>query len=123
RLGGHKILAVQLVVQLGTGKGVSDGNLNGFDIEFLGEINGTFYRLLGFPGQADDEISMDSDPDLFTVARELTCLLNRRAFFDVLQDLRIAGFVTNDEEPSPGIGHGLQRFIITVDSGRARPAK
>ena len=38
RFGGHKILAVQLVVQLGTGKGVSDGNLNGLTFLFTGSL-------------------------------------------------------------------------------------
>ena len=36
-----------------------DRNLDGFDVQLLGEIDGLAQGLAGFAGQADDEVAVD----------------------------------------------------------------
>ena len=47
------------IVQFRAGHGVSDGNLNGFGIEFLGEIDGLLNGLASFAGQPDDALNIE----------------------------------------------------------------
>ena len=66
---------------------------------------------------------MNPDADLLAILRELPCLLDRRALLDVLQNLRIAGFVSYNEEPRASICHGFQGLVIARHARRARPAE
>ena len=54
-----KPFCLGVVVQLGAGIGVGDGNLNGFDVEFLGEIDGAANGFFRLTGKAEDEIAVN----------------------------------------------------------------
>ena len=81
--------------------GVSQGNLNGFAVEFLGKIDGLFDGFLGFAGKTDDEVAVDFDANFAAVLHEGAAHFDGRALLDVLQNLRIAGFEANDEQAAP----------------------
>src|SRR6266853_1813059 len=99
------------------------GNLNGFAIELFGEVDGVLNGLAGFARQADDEIAVHATADFAAVLHEGASHLNGRAFLNVLQDLRIAGFKAHDEEPCACISHALKGFVIAVNAGRGGPAE
>src|SRR5712672_155209 len=99
------------------------GNLNGFAIELFGEVDRFLNGFAGFARQADDEIAVHANADFAAVLHEGASHLNGRAFLNVLQDLRIAGFKSYDEEPCACIGHALKSFVIAVNAGRGGPAE
>ena len=100
-----------------------DGNLDRLHIQFLSKVQRPLDCFFRFTRQANDEISMNLDPDLLAILRELTRMFDRRAFLDVFQDLRITGFISDNEETRARIGHCLQRFIVAGHARRARPTK
>ncbi len=55
--------------------------------------------------------------------REVTCPLDGGALLDVLQNLRIAGFKADDEQPAARILHSLQRLAIGGDARGAGPCE
>src|SRR5882762_10030479 len=110
-------------VEFSAGHGVSQGNLNGFAIELFGKVDGFLNALAGFAWQADDEIAVHANADFAAVLHEGASHLNGRALFDVLEDLRIAGFKAHDEEPCAGIGHAFEGFVVAVNAGRGGPAE
>src|SRR5204863_2934606 len=123
RFGIHRVVAGELLIEFRTRIGVRDGYLDRLHVEFFGEVECALDRLLGFSGKPDDEISVNPDADLLAILRELPCLLDRRALLDVLQNLRIAGFVSYNEEPRASICHGFQGLVIARHARRARPAE
>ena len=123
RFRGHVIFAGKLRVQLRPGVGVGDGYLNRLDVELLGEIQRSLDGFLGFARQADNEVPVDSNAHLLTIFRELARLLDGGAFLDVLQDLRVARFKSDDEESCSRFGHGFECLVITVHASRAGPAE
>ena len=109
-----------MVVQLGAGHGVSERDLDGFAVEFLGEIDGLLDGFTGFAGQADDEVAVNLDADFVAIFHELAGHLDGSALLDVLEDLRIAGFEADDKEASAAISHGFQRLRTCCGSERCR---
>src|SRR5689334_4943718 len=98
-------------------------NLNGLRINFFSEIDRALDGLLCLARKSDDEITVDSDADFFAILGKRARLLDGRAFLDVLQNLRIAGFKADDKKPGAGVGHRLECFVVAVDSRGARPPK
>ena len=56
---GDQVVLLGVIVELRAGIGVRDRNLDGLDVEALGEIDGVAKRVARFAGQADDEIAVD----------------------------------------------------------------
>jgi hypothetical protein len=50
---------------------VGDGNLNGFNVQRLGEVDRVLDRLLGLAGQAEDEVAVDGEAEVVAVLGEL----------------------------------------------------
>ena len=86
----HEIVAGELTVQFRSGVGMSNGYLYRFRIQFFCKIERTLDRFACFAGQPDDEVTVDSNAYFFAVFRKFARLLDRCAFLDVFQDLRIA---------------------------------
>ncbi len=66
---GHTLDAYQTVllrvfVELCARERVTERNLNGLDVQLLGEINALAQSLARFARQADDEIAMNHQPQL-----------------------------------------------------------
>src|SRR5436190_21871722 len=93
----HEVIAGELRVQLRSGISVSDGHLDCLDVEFLCEIERALDCLLRFSRQADDEVPVNPDADLFAVFSKFPGLFDCSALLDVLQDLRIARFKSDDK--------------------------
>src|SRR6185437_3920599 len=89
----QKIVLDGEVVELGARVGVGDRNLYGFNIQFLGKSDRVFDSFARFPGQAENEVSMDDQAELVRVLGELASPFEGCALLDVLEDLLIAGFV------------------------------
>src|SRR5690348_5172209 len=113
----------QLVVHFCPWVTVRQGNLDGFTVEFSRKIDGALDGFRRLTRQADDEVSVDRDAEFLAVLRKPAAHLCRCAFFDVFQDLIVAGFKADDEKSSAAVSHGLQSFIIAVNAGRAGPAE
>ena len=73
------------------------------------------------PGKPDDEVAVDVNADLLAVLDEVAAHLDGCALLDVLQNLRVARFETDDQQAAAGVGHGLQRLVIAMDARRAGP--
>src|SRR5207237_2881351 len=119
----HQVSRRQLLIKFRSGIGMSNRNLDRLHIQFFRKIERSLDRFLCFSRQADDEVSMDLDPDLFTVLRELPRMLDGCTLLDILQNLRITGFVSNDEQPRSCISHCLQGLIVTGHASCTRPAE
>ena len=110
-----------VVVKLGARIGVRHRNLDGFHVEFLGEVDGAANGLLGLAGQAEDEVAVDDQAELLAVLGELARALDGGALLDVLQNLRVARLVADDEQAAAGFLHGFQRLVVGGDARGARP--
>ena len=88
-------------------------NLDGFDVEFLGEGNGVIDGLRRFAGQTHDEVAVNDESELVAVFGELARTLDGGALLDVLQNLLIARFVADDEQTASRLLHGLQSFEVS----------
>ncbi len=76
-----------------------------------------------FARQTDDEVAVNDQAQLLAVRREAARHVDGRALLDVLQDLLIAGFVADDEQPAAGILHRLQGVVVGGDARRAAPGE
>src|SRR6185437_10491725 len=116
---GDEVVALGEVVELGAGVGVRYGDLDGFAVKRLGEVDGVADGLLGFAGEAEDEVGVDNQAEVVAVLDELTRALDGGALLDVLEDLRVAGLEADDEQTAAGFLHGLEGVAV---GGRARGA-
>src|SRR5580704_10002497 len=66
---------------------------------------------------------MNHQAQLVTILGELAGALDGRAFFDVLQNLLVAGFVANDQQTTARVLHRLQSFVIRRHSRSAGPGE
>src|SRR5262249_7345744 len=73
--------------------------------------------------KSKDEIAMYHQPQLLRIFRELAGTLNRGAFLDVLENLRIAGFVTDNQQAAAGFTLRLQRLVVGGHARSARPGQ
>ena len=86
-------------------------DLDGFDVQFLGEVDGVVDGLAGLARQAQDEVAVDDQAQLVAILGELAGALDGRALLDVLQDLLIAGFIADDQaagSPLPSSPSGFR---------------
>src|SRR5215467_15654037 len=83
----HESVLDGVVIKLGARICVRDGNLNGFDVELLGESNGVVNALVRLAGQTHDEVAVNSEPELVAILSELAGTLDGCALLDVLQNL------------------------------------
>src|SRR5882724_180607 len=107
--------------QFGTGVRVRQRDLNRFDVEFLGKLDGLLDGLAGLAWQADDEITMDRQTQLLSVAREVACALDGRALLDVLQDLGIARLIPDDQQTATCFLLCFERLVVRGHARGAAP--
>ena len=77
--------------------------------------------FLGFAGKSEDEVAVDEQSQLLAVLGELASAFDGGALLHVLQDLRVARFVADDEQAASRFFHRLERFVIGGDARGARP--
>ena len=111
------------VEKLGAGKGMGDGDLNGVAIELLSELDGVADGSLGFTGKAEDEITVYDEAKSTTVLNEVASALDCGSLLDVLENLRIAGLETDDQQPAASFLHRLEGVIVGGDTGVAGPGE
>src|SRR6202012_57135 len=109
------------VVELGARVSVCDRDLNGLAVEGLGEVDRVADRLLGLARQAKDEVGVDDEAEVVAVLDEVACALDGSALLDVLEDLRVAGLESDDEQTAAGFLHGLEGLAIGGDARGAGP--
>ena len=120
-VGHHEAILHRVLVEFSAGIGMSHGNLDGFNVQFLGEGNRIVDGLVGFAGQAHDEVTVDDKAKLMAVLGELAGTLERCTFLDALENLLIARFITDNQKPTTCFFHGLQGFEVSCDARSARP--
>src|ERR1700679_1278181 len=113
---GDETILFYEVEELSAGKGMSDGDLNGLAIEFLGELDGVADGSLGFARKAEDEITMYDEAKGLAVLDKGAGALNCRTLLDVLEYLGVPGFKTDDEQPTSGFLHRFERLIVGGDA-------
>src|ERR1700736_2682675 len=86
----HEAVLHRVVVKLSAGISMSDGDLDGLDIQLLGERDSVVDSLGRLPPQAHDEIAVDHKAKLMAIFGELACTLDGRALLDIFQNLLIA---------------------------------
>ena len=89
-----------------------NGDLNGLNVEFLGEINGSADALAAFPGKAENKVAMDDQPQLPGVFCELARPLHGCAFLNVLENLWIAGLIANNQQAASSFALRFQSLIV-----------
>ena len=110
-----------LPVQFRAGIRRGDRNLNRERIDLLREPDRLFDRLLRFDRQPDHERPVHPDAELAAIAHELARGIEHQAFLDPVQDLLIAGFEADQQQPQPVIAQLLQRFVIQMRARIAGP--
>src|SRR5215813_14121733 len=88
--------------------GRGERNLDGVRVDFGGEPDRLLDRLLGLAGQAENEGAVDDDAELVTVLGEAPGHVDAHALLDVVQDLLIAGLVTDQQQAQPIVLEHLQ---------------
>ena len=76
----------------------------------------------GLPRQADDERTVNGDPEITTVLGELAGPLDLDPLFDVSEDLLVPGLVAHQEQAEAVVAQDLERFVGHVGLGVAGPA-
>ena len=71
------------------------------DVQLLGEVDGFANRLARLAGQPDDKVPMDQKTELSAVGGKALRHIDGRALFDVLQDLLIARFISDNQQSAP----------------------
>ena len=66
---------------------------------------------------------VDHQAELVAVLREPLRHVERGALLDVLQNLRVARLIADDQQPAAGFLHRLQRFVVGGDARRAGPGE
>ena len=77
----------------------------------------------GLAGQAEDEVAVDHQAELVAVAGEVQRALDGCALLDVLEDLRVARLVADDQQAAAGFLHRLQRLVVGGDARGAGPGE
>ena len=118
---GDEVVLLDVIVELGAGIGMGDGDLDGLGVQPLGEIDGLADALARLARQPDNVVAVNQQAELLAVGGEALGHLHGGALLDVLEDLRVARFVAHDEQPAAGFLHGLQGVVIGGDARGARP--
>jgi hypothetical protein len=113
---GDETILFDEVEELGAGKGMGDGDLNGLAIELLGELDGVADRCLGFTGKTEDEITVYNESEVMTVFDEVMGALDGGAFLDVLEYLWVARLKADDQQPAASFFHDLKGVIVGGDT-------
>src|SRR5580704_12140692 len=115
--------AVRLGVfeEFGSRKGVAKRDLNRLYVQLLGVLDGLAQRLAGFARESDNKIAVDHQAKLVAVLSEPHGHVDGGALLDVFQNLFVARFIADNQQPAPGVLHGLQRFVIGGDARRTAP--
>ncbi len=118
---GDEIVLRGEVVELGAGVGVGDGDLDGFAVQRLGEVDGVADGLLGLAGEAENEVCVNDEAEVVAVLDEVASALDGGTLLDVLEDLRIAGFKADDQKAAAGFLHGFEGVAVGGDARGAGP--
>ena len=100
---------------------MGDGNLDGFDVQLFGEIDGPADGFAAFAGETKDKISVHHQAKLVAILGELAGTLDGGALLDILQNLLVAGFIAHDQQTATGFLHGFQSFVVGSDTRGAGP--
>src|SRR5207249_2700789 len=104
-----------------TGVSMGDGDLDGFGIKLPGEVKRPLNGFLGFPGKANDEVTMDGDAYLLAVFDEGAGHFQRGAFLDIPENLWVSRFKAHNKQPRARVGHRFQGFVVAMAARRAGP--
>ncbi len=102
---------------------MGDGDLDGFAVEGLGEVDGVADGCFGFAGEAEDEVGVDDEAEVVAILDELAGALDGGALFDVFEDLGVAGLEADDEQAAAGVLHGFEGVAVGGDARGAGPGE
>src|SRR4029077_13230686 len=86
--------------------------LDGFAIHFARKAHRLLDGLLAFARQPEDESSMDQDAQLVAVLGEAPRPIQSDPLFDVLEDLGVAAFISDDEQAQAPLLKNFQGLEI-----------
>jgi len=118
---GDEVVLRGEVVELSARVSMGDGDLDGLAVERLGEVDRVPDRLLRLAGKAKDEVGVDDEAEVVAVLDEVAGALDGGAFFDVFEDLWVAGLEADDQKAAAGFLHGLEGVAVGGDARGAGP--
>src|SRR5262245_1368374 len=92
-------------------------------VDLLGETDCLLDSLLGLAGEAQNKGSMDDDAKFVAIFGEAAGDVDSHALLDIVQDLLIAGLVSDKQQAQAIIFHHLQRLAWNVGLGVAGPGQ
>src|SRR5579883_3455646 len=75
--------------------------------------------LLRFPGQTKNEVTVDGQAEVVAIACKIAGPFHGCTLLDVLEYLRVAGLIADDQQTASGFTHGLQCFAVCRDARSA----
>src|SRR6202011_3384193 len=111
----------RLFVQVRPRVGSGERNLQGVGVDLAGEANRLFDGLPRFAGKPKDERAVDGYSEVVAISGEPPGNLDQHALFDVVEDLLVARFVSDQQQPQPVVTHYLQSLASYIGLGIARP--
>src|ERR1039457_2363976 len=112
RIDREEAILLDVVVKLGAGIRRRERYLDGLAIHFARELHRLLDGVLGLAREAPDEGAVDEDSNLMAIAGEAARAFEPDALLDVLENLCVAGFVSDHEQAQPAVLHDLERFVI-----------
>src|SRR5262245_12133455 len=83
-------------------------DLDRMRVDLSGKADRLFDGFLCLAWKAENECAVDSDAELVAILGEPPGYIYSHALLDIMQDLLIAGLVSNQEKPQPIVFHDLQ---------------
>src|SRR5205085_1488893 len=110
-----------LPVEIGAGIGRGERHLDRVRVDVGGELDRLLDRLLRLARQAQNERAVNRDAELVAVLCETPRDIDPHALLDVVQDLLIAGFVADQQQPQAVVAQDFEHRARHVRFGVARP--
>src|ERR1700733_259210 len=85
----HQAVLFGVLVKLRPGERMAERNLDGFNVQLFGELNGLTQSLARLAGKSHDEVAVNGQAQLVAVLGEALRHVDGGAFLDVLQDLLV----------------------------------
>ena len=120
---GDESICLRIVEELSAREGVSDRDLNRLAIKPFRKFDGVADRFSGLSGKAEDEVAVDDEAKFVAIARKVQRTLHGGPLPDVLEDLRVAGFVPDNKQAAARVLHGLEGLVIGGDTRIAGPGE
>src|SRR6266851_6928763 len=114
RINREKTILRDVIEKFGARVRRGERDLDRFAIHFARKANRFLDRVLALARQTENKRAVNQDADVAAILGEAAGAIDADTFFDVLQNLRVAGFVADHEQAEPPVFHDLEGLVIDV---------